>query len=224
MKQSAFTLVELMVVTAIIAILAAIGIPNFRSYMLQNHLEEAKPYLMQIAAKQKMRFNERGFYLHTLDENIIKNQLGIDLSEVGDFCFILVCQNPAGKTQCETCNTDNQCDSGQSNNGYIATPETEQQGNNNVTETINFEVWAVLRNNGDAVATNQDTGNRSCTVQTNKSHSNGWVNNDNSVAGGQGRVVVLRYPNPFDGLDQTTGIDGIEYNWLNGFSISNAMK
>ncbi|CAK0755736.1 conserved hypothetical protein [Gammaproteobacteria bacterium] len=199
--RDGFTLIELLVVMSIIGILAAIGIPRFQLYVLQGHLDEAKPYLMAIAAREKARFNERGSYLQTTDETDIKRDLGVDLKGIGDFCFLVVCHaiqiNGANNTQCQSCpggtctldNTDSALD-------YIvqATGQNQQE----------FEVWAVLRNTGDPTT----WGNQTCKVQRDLTNDTtvekqvalGWVksadNATNAGVGGQGRVVVLRYPPP----------------------------
>lgn len=51
--QRGFTLVELMVVVAIIAILASIAIPSYRAYMIRAHRAEAKAQMMEIASREQ---------------------------------------------------------------------------------------------------------------------------------------------------------------------------
>ncbi|WP_300671803.1 type IV pilin protein [Desulfoluna sp.] len=53
-----FTLIELMIVVAIIGILAAIAIPNFRNYQLKSKESEAKVNLAAIAVAQEGYFAE----------------------------------------------------------------------------------------------------------------------------------------------------------------------
>jgi type IV pilus assembly protein PilA len=52
-KQSGFTLIELMIVVAIIGILAAIAIPNFLQYQLKSKTTEAKTNLGAIRISQE---------------------------------------------------------------------------------------------------------------------------------------------------------------------------
>lgn len=61
--QKGFTLIELMIVVAIIGILAAIAIPNFLTYQLKSRQSEAKVNLNAIKTSE-ISFNaERGCYL-----------------------------------------------------------------------------------------------------------------------------------------------------------------
>ncbi|APC90776.1 MULTISPECIES: type IV pilin protein [Francisella] len=50
LNKKGFSLVELMVVIAIIAILASIGIPMYNNYLLRNHRSEATSELMSAAS------------------------------------------------------------------------------------------------------------------------------------------------------------------------------
>ena len=62
-KQEGFTLIELMIVVAIIGILAAIAIPNFLTYQLKSRQAEAKVNLGAIKTSE-IAFNaERGCFL-----------------------------------------------------------------------------------------------------------------------------------------------------------------
>lgn len=61
-NQKGFTLIELMIVVAIIGILAAIAIPNFMKYQLKSKTAEAKVNLGAIATSQESYRAERDVY------------------------------------------------------------------------------------------------------------------------------------------------------------------
>jgi len=58
----AFTLVEVMIVVAIIGLLSVVAIPNFRRYQLRAKTTEAVTNIAAIALTQKTYFAEKGFY------------------------------------------------------------------------------------------------------------------------------------------------------------------
>ena len=62
-KQEGFTLIELMIVVAIIGILAAIAIPNFLTYQLKSRQSEAKVNLNAIKTSEIAFQAEKGCYL-----------------------------------------------------------------------------------------------------------------------------------------------------------------
>ena len=62
-----FTLVELMVVVAIIAILASIAIPSYRRYVIESRRAEAQAYLMEMALQaERFRAQNTSFASFTL--------------------------------------------------------------------------------------------------------------------------------------------------------------
>jgi type IV pilus assembly protein PilA len=58
-EEAGFTLVELMIVVAIVGVLAAIAIPNFMSYQARSRRSEAYVNLSAVARSQKSYFAEK---------------------------------------------------------------------------------------------------------------------------------------------------------------------
>ena len=57
-----FTLIELMIVVAIIAILASIAIPSYRDYIIRGHLAEATSTLASYQAKMERYYQDNRTY------------------------------------------------------------------------------------------------------------------------------------------------------------------
>ncbi len=66
--QKGFTLIELMIVVAIIGILAAIAIPNFLQYQMKSRQSEAKTNLQAIKTSEVSFQAERGCYVGIVQE------------------------------------------------------------------------------------------------------------------------------------------------------------
>ncbi len=63
LKKKGFTLIELMIVVAIIGILAAIAIPNFVRFQARSKQSEAKTNLKALFTAQKSYYGEKDAYL-----------------------------------------------------------------------------------------------------------------------------------------------------------------
>jgi type IV pilus assembly protein PilA len=61
-RQSGFTLVELMVVVAIIGLLSAVAIPNFRKYQAKSKMSEAKLQLSSLYTAETAFFSDFNIY------------------------------------------------------------------------------------------------------------------------------------------------------------------
>jgi type IV pilus assembly protein PilA len=75
-KQEGFTLIELMIVVAIIGILAAIAIPNFLQYQMKSRQSEAKTNLQAIKTSEVSFQGEQGCYLGVPPEGVVAPAAG----------------------------------------------------------------------------------------------------------------------------------------------------
>jgi len=62
-RQSGFTLIELMVTVAIIAILAGIAVPSYTSYIVRGKLTEAHSNLLAMRTKMELYFQDNRTYV-----------------------------------------------------------------------------------------------------------------------------------------------------------------
>jgi len=61
-SDQGFTLIEVMITVACVMVLGAMALPALRGFVLESRLNGAKPYLMEIAAKERMYKIETGKY------------------------------------------------------------------------------------------------------------------------------------------------------------------
>jgi type IV pilus assembly protein PilE len=62
-RQSGFTLIEVMITIAIVAILAAIAIPNYANYLTRGKIQEATSNLLGMRVKMEQYFQDNRMYV-----------------------------------------------------------------------------------------------------------------------------------------------------------------
>jgi type IV pilus assembly protein PilE len=67
-KTSGFTLIELMIVVAIIGILVGIGMPAYQNHMLKAHRADAQAELLDMAARQERFIAQNNSYTLLVSE------------------------------------------------------------------------------------------------------------------------------------------------------------
>ena len=204
-RQAGFTLVELMIVVTIVGVLAAIAVPIYRVYLQQAHLAEAKPYLMDIASKERAYKVRNGSYCCSsgnFSEANLTSGLNVDLNSTGNFCFIVICRDP---TLCYSTTSTN----------FISSSQTGDP-------TVEFEVWAILRTTSTTTVSGPQS--TTCTMSSSKITPTGWVAAASSSGPArEGDVVVYRYPPPPNRRDTSAGQDSVKFTWLEGLSESHAL-
>lgn len=66
MKQQGFTLIELVIVVAIVGILSSIALPMYRDYVIRSNRTEAKTALAAVALAQERYYSANNTYSTTL--------------------------------------------------------------------------------------------------------------------------------------------------------------
>lgn len=67
-KESGFSMIELMVVVAIISILAAIALPSYRRYVVRANRTEATTALSDLAAREERYYYSKNVYTDDLGD------------------------------------------------------------------------------------------------------------------------------------------------------------
>ena len=71
--KQAFSLIELMIVIAIIGILATIAVPNYQNYMIRSHVAEVVEATKPIRREMELWAEENGGYPSNNDESLALN-------------------------------------------------------------------------------------------------------------------------------------------------------
>ena len=65
-RESGFTLVELMIVVTVIAIISAIALPFYRNYIIKSHRTAVQSFMLSIASREEQYFLDAQQYISTL--------------------------------------------------------------------------------------------------------------------------------------------------------------
>ncbi|ANO33659.1 pilin [Vibrio breoganii] len=82
-KQTGFTLIELMIVVAIIGVLSAIGIPMYKDYVKKSELASATATLRGLLTKAELYYLDQGSFPTTLNQINTVSSAGGSIGEVG---------------------------------------------------------------------------------------------------------------------------------------------
>lgn len=98
-KQSGFSLIELMIVVAIIGILLAIAYPNYLNYVIKSKRVEAMTEIMHAAQLQEKYFSQKLKYAYDINTLYGDSSLGASKStENGLYDITLVAADSSGTT------------------------------------------------------------------------------------------------------------------------------
>ncbi len=82
-KQTGFTLIELMIVVAIIGVLSAIGIPMYQDYVKKSELASATATLRGLLTKAELYYLDQGSFPTALTDINAVSSAGGSIGEVG---------------------------------------------------------------------------------------------------------------------------------------------
>ena len=95
-KQQGFTLIELMIVVAIVAILAAIALPSYNQYVIKSNRADAKVALMKYAQMQESYYVQNMSYAQDLTSGSGGLGIGATVTSEEGFYGISLTKAPAG--------------------------------------------------------------------------------------------------------------------------------
>lgn len=117
-KQEGITLIELLIVAAIVAIIAAIALPSFNDSATKTRRGECKSLLLEAAQLQERHYTEHGRYATGFDTGLAASETNIPFNTTSDngYCTLSIAEQSDPPTDFNlqatpsgTSHTDNQC-------------------------------------------------------------------------------------------------------------------
>jgi type IV pilus assembly protein PilE len=103
-KVNGFTLIELMIVVAIVGVLAAIAIPSYQNYVMQSRRSEAQATMMSLALnEEKYRANNSAYADHTVVAIGVANSTYYTFTIVASANAYTISATPQGAQAGDSC-------------------------------------------------------------------------------------------------------------------------
>lgn len=97
-RAAGFTLIELMITVAVIAILAAIALPSYQEYVRKSRRADAQAFMSEVVARQQHFLLDRRSYAVSITDAPGINGLGMTIpANVSSFYTVTVATNNAGQ-------------------------------------------------------------------------------------------------------------------------------
>ena len=91
-QRSGFTLIEMMIVVAIIGILSAIAYPSYQSYVRRGNRSEAQQFMLDISSRQEQFVLDSRRYTATLAAGVAGAE-GLNMTRQDWTCVTTTCSN-----------------------------------------------------------------------------------------------------------------------------------
>ena len=101
-NQIGYTLIELMIVIAVVAILASIAYPSYQNHMIRTRYADAKVMLLEIMQQQRKFFTENNIYTNNLITDLGFQNAGGGAVET-EKGFFLITAGQCGATPLREC-------------------------------------------------------------------------------------------------------------------------
>jgi type IV pilus assembly protein PilE len=98
-REHGFTLIEMMIAVALVAILAAIAMPNYNNYVRRGQLSEAFTTLSDMRAKMEQYYQDNKFYGSAANTTTCPTLSGYSAFPVAGKYFTVSCAGGAAPSQ-----------------------------------------------------------------------------------------------------------------------------